>query len=182
MNNAADLTWTPCKNGKLQKKQPRLGVQSHDSYDICSASMQSRTLCHIYRYGPCTDSTCQTAKKQPPLMEYNKYMLGQLDKMTRLKWNKNSLFAGLLCFRPLLPRLECQNCQKKPVTHYFTINWLLLLLLLFNSSPKKDDTVCGKGHNYLNLQPRNLVITQCIIIIWYKSQLQCICRTVRQPI
>lgn len=129
MNNAADLTWTPCKNGKLQKKQPRLGVQSHDSYDICSASMQSRTLCHIYRYGPCTDSTCQTAKKQPPLMEYNKYMLGQLDKMTRFKWNKNSLFAGLLCFRPLLPRLECQNCQKKPVTHYFTINWLLLLLL-----------------------------------------------------
>lgn len=26
---------------------------------------------------------------------------------------KHLLFVGLLCFRPLLPRLECQNCQNK---------------------------------------------------------------------
>lgn len=151
---------------KKKTTQTRKSVQSHDSYDICSASMQSRTLCHIYRYGPCTDRSCQTATNNHLWWSATNTCLG----------NKNSLFAGLLCFRPLLPRLECQNCQKKPVTNYFTINWLL-----FNSSHKKDDTVWGKGHNYLNLQPRNLVIMQCIII-WSKSQLQCICRTVRQPI
>lgn len=35
-----------------------------------------------------------------------------------LKWAlRNSLFAGLLRFAPLLPRLQRQNCGEKPVTN-----------------------------------------------------------------
>lgn len=46
---------------------------------------------------------------------------------------KNSLFAGLLRFHPLFPRLECQNCQKEISDRLFCHCLVAVLLSSWNS-------------------------------------------------
>lgn len=88
---------------------------------------------------PCTDSTSVKQQQKNNHLWLIKCMLqkwggghAQHEEDVSFNWGKKktSLFAGLLCFRPLLPCLECQNCQKKPETNYFSIVWLAFDLQL----------------------------------------------------
>lgn len=58
-----------------------------------------------------------------------------LQRITMLS-GENSLFGVLLL--PLLPRLECQNCQKKTVSNYSTIAYSRLMSINWLSINRTD--------------------------------------------
>lgn len=81
-----------------KRTQTRKSVQSHDFYDICSASMQSRTLCHIHRYGPCTDIPCQTATINHLWWSATNTCLGNLTRWRVLNGTKTHFLLVFFAF------------------------------------------------------------------------------------
>lgn len=111
--------------------KPTHSLQSCDSFDIWShqpplsldhAQTKINVWVQACSQGPCVILTCNVrtahvsdCNVQPLLTGHswqNACMRG--DRYNIKRRDRDSLLAGLLCFRPLLPRLECQNCQKKP--------------------------------------------------------------------
>lgn len=83
---------------------------------------------------------------------------------------KHLLFVGLLCFRPLLPRLECQNCQNKSELSSILIQVKIALVKnVTRTHTQKKVTRCKvKRGNTSTYNPCTSLLRRllCIVMNW----------------